>query len=104
MILILSVFCQPIEKVGSCFQYHADDVLGFTPNFGAARRGNGISIALARLIPAYGGFGVIRLSVQPSRFTFVQSRARFMLSLVLHPKPMPQAANRQECALRRLSS
>ncbi|MDE0043766.1 MAG: hypothetical protein OXT74_17125, partial [Candidatus Poribacteria bacterium] len=37
--MILSAFWQTIEKDGIGLQYHADDVLGFTPNFGVARRG-----------------------------------------------------------------
>ena len=35
----------------------------------------------ARLIPAY-GFGVVRLSVEPNRFTFVQSRAQISVIFI----------------------
>ena len=71
-ILILSAFWQTIEKVGSGFQYHANNVLG----------GTRISVLLGGArCPAY-GFGVVRLSVQPNHCTFVQSRAKDRLKRV----------------------
>ena len=80
-ILILSAFWQTIEKVGSGFLYHADNVLGAL-EFRRCLAGQGdlyqdlLSPSLsARLIPAY-GLGVVRLPVQPNRCTFVQSRAK----------------------------
>ena len=58
------------EKVGSDFQCH----------HGGARGSLSHSLS-ARLIPAY-GFGVVRLSVEPNRFTFVQSRAQISVIFI----------------------
>ena len=63
-ILTIWYFWLTCEKVGSGFQYH----------HGGVRMSLSHSLS-TRLIPAY-GFGVIWLSVQPNRCTFLQSRAQ----------------------------